>query len=184
MARWRLVEAHYLNTPGTEWEYTETSQQTGRPIRHRFPVPTLLDPKDADCWNYVEIGPTGRPIGGDVIVSDGSNPQPKDIIFIGPPTPGMEPLDAEAKAISEKESPKWIHPIESLPGQTFSQSLLADLQKQLADLAAAKSAEPAAPVPASGIKQEDFDALKQQVAELVALNAALLEDKAKPARRV
>src|SRR5882757_467519 len=126
MARWKLNEKHYLNVKGNEWEQVETLQETGEQVRHRYPVPLYLDPGDAGL-----VKRWGHP-SGEIIVSDGNNSQRRDVIFFGPPTPGMIPLDEEAEAISKAESPKWQHPIESLPGQGYSDSLLSQLTKQFA----------------------------------------------------
>lgn len=112
MARWRLMSAHYLNVPGTEYEHREVSRETGKQAVKRYPVPLFLNPNDpADC-NYP----------GEIIVADKANRlHPKDLVFVGPPTPEMEPLDEEAEKISAKHREKWDkHPIESLP-TTMSQ---------------------------------------------------------------
>lgn len=124
MARYRLREAHYLQVPGTEWEQKETDQASGRQVRKVYPVPLLLDPKNtADC-NYP----------GEVIVANKpSREHPRDIIFTGPPTPDMEPLDEEAEAELAKRN--WVHPIDSLPAEGGHGALLmVDLQRQIADL--------------------------------------------------
>jgi len=54
MARYRLKDKHYLNVTidgqPTEWEHKEQSQATGKEIRKRYLVPTLLNPDDrSDC---------------------------------------------------------------------------------------------------------------------------------------
>lgn len=171
MARWRLRNAHYLNVERDvngqeiEWEYKETNRETGRQQRKVFPVPLHLNPEDPADWNY--------PQDQVIIVAQGKGAMPKDIIFIGPPTPEMEPLDEEAEKISEAESHKWKHPIDALPGQGFSQSLLEDLQKQLAAAMAGAAARPAAPVPLNGVDPEAFAKLQEQVAQLAEQNAQL-----------
>ena len=108
MARWRLRNPHYLKVPGTTYEYKELDQFTGKQTKQELPVPLYLDPKDpADC-NYP----------GEIIVCDKPSPEhPKDIHFVGKPTPEMEPLDTEAQRISEAMADEWVHPIESLPAQ-------------------------------------------------------------------
>lgn len=181
MARWRLMGKHYLNVPSTEadsslgkWEYKETSKETGKQARKVFNVPTYLNPEDgADC-NYP----------GEIIVSHTYSAQyHKDIIFVGAPTPEMEPIDDEASAISEAEKHKWIHPIESLPGQGYSQSLLDDLTRQLAAAIGGQAAKPAAPVAISGIDPAEFAKVQEQLAALMAKNAELEAAQAEPAKR-
>lgn len=167
MARWRLTHSHYLNVPGTEWEYKETDRTTGRQARKVFPVPLLLNPEDpADC-NYP----------GEIIVSYRANG--RDIVFVGPPTPDMEPLDEEAQAISDKERPKWQHPIDSLASQGYSQSLLDDFMRQMDDIQKGKRAKAAAPVSTSGIDPAAFAALQAQVQGLMEQNA-MLQSKLEP----
>lgn len=171
MARWRLLNAHYLNVPGTEWEYKETDRTSGKQGRKVFSVPAFLDPRDgADC-NYP----------GEIIVSDGNGAHSRDIIFVGPPTPDMEPLDESAEAISASHAAAWVHPIETLSGQ-YGDQLLAVFQKQIAELA---SGQKAAAVSTKGIPAGEFEALKAQVAALVAENAKLKAEAPEPmVRRV
>lgn len=167
MARWKLVEAHYLfgyppdlADEGVEWEYKETDRITGRERRKRFKVPFYFD--------------------ADTIVCYEGKGQPTDAVFSGEPTPSMEPLDAEAKAISAKHAHKWVHPIESLPGQGFSASLLGALEKQVAELAS-RSPVPTV-VPSIGVSKEEFEVMKEQLAALMARNAEL--EAGKPVRRI
>jgi hypothetical protein len=47
---------------------------------------------------------------GIVVVSDGHNSKPSDIVFEGDPTPGMLPLDDEAREISARFEKKWATP--------------------------------------------------------------------------
>lgn len=166
MARWKLREKHYLKVPGNEWEYQETAQ-SGKTGRKRYEVPMFLNPDDPADYNY----PDG------IIV--GYTPHDRDIIFVGPPTPDMEPLDDEAKKLSAEEARKWKHPIESLPGD-FSQSLLTDLQRQIDQLATGESKKP---VVVKGVDPEDFKAMQEQLATLMAQNAELMAEQ-KKARRV
>lgn len=126
--RWKLTEPHYLNVPETTWEQKETDRMTGKQVRKAYPVPLYLNPKEESDWNYQSID------GGDggIIVAWKGKGQPRDIIFEGPPTPGMEPLDGEAKAESGKY--KWTDPINDFDhGITYSERLLMDLQGQVAE---------------------------------------------------
>ena len=130
MARWRLAAPHYLNTGDTEWEYSEIDRTSGRPKRVKFAVPRLINPEDPSDWNYVySKDGFGKPDSGECIVAQGEH-EPKDIVFIGDPTPDMVPLDDEAKAISAKHASKWKHPIESLSG-TYADEMLKDLSKEM-----------------------------------------------------
>ncbi len=171
MARWKLEEAHYLfgyppdlEDTGVEWEYKETDRINGRERRKRFKVPFYFEAETVVC--YAGKG------------------QPTDSIFEGTPTPAMQPLDDEAKKISAEHSKSWIHPIESLPGQGFSASLLSGLERQLNELSS-KMPAPSAEI-VDGVNKEEFEQLKEQFAQLMAQNAELLAVKnaAVPARRV
>ena len=121
MARWRLTEPHYLYTdPGTKWEYIETDRATGRQVRKQYDVPTYLHHESEADWT--------DKVNGLVVVSDGHNAQPKDIIFKGDPTPGMYPLDDEATALTVKFKAKW-----GLPDQIFSLNNPGSYSTNLAD---------------------------------------------------
>ena len=103
MARWKLTQKHYLNVPGTLWEYTENDRATGRPKRKQFPVPRFLDPDDTSDWNYIDMrDPRGNAIDGSIVVAWEGSAKEKDLVFEGQPTPDMVPLDDEAKEISSK----------------------------------------------------------------------------------
>jgi hypothetical protein len=108
MARWRLTEAHYIYTePGIKWEYIETDRTTGRQVRKQYDVPQYFHHEAEGDWT--------DKVNNWVVVSDGHNAQPRDIIFKGDPTPGMHPLDDEATEITLKFKGKW-----GLPDQIFS----------------------------------------------------------------
>lgn len=171
MARWRLTQKHYLSVPGVEWEQKETNRDTGRQLVKRYPVPMFLDPDNPGDVNY----------DGMVVVGQGKGTMPKDYIFTGPPTPDMEPLDDEAQAITDAESPKWVHPIESLPGQGYGDALLVGLTKQLETLMAQQ--KPAQSL--GNVTTDAFEALKKQVEDLAKQNATLQAQlaSAKPAER-
>src|SRR5262245_52055330 len=107
MARWRLTQPQYPAVAGTEWEYKKSDRETGRQTRKVYEVPLYLDPKDAADWNYRS--------DESIIVTNKFDPAfRRDIVFVGPPTPDMEPIDDEAKAISQKyiDSGAWQHPID------------------------------------------------------------------------
>ena len=125
MARWRLAAPHYLNVEGTSWEYKEVDRTTGRNKRTVFPVPLHLDPDNPADWNYVY----GKD-SGEIIVADKQGDFPKDIVFVGEPTPDMVPLDDEAKAITASLAPKWKHPIETLSG-TYADAMLRDMSEEM-----------------------------------------------------
>lgn len=180
MARWKLLEAHYLSVPGTEWEYKETNRETGRMARKVYEVPLYLDPKDPADWNdRAEEA---------IFVSNKYDPaHARDYVFVGPPTPNMEAIDDEAKAISDAESSKWIHPIESL-NMTYSESRLSEFERAIATMVANNMPEQKAPPNLSlgAISNADFEKLQQQVAMLMERNAQLEAEmsKQRPARRV
>jgi len=166
MARWRLTDGHYLNVPGTEWEYKETDRETQRQVRKVYEIPLYLHPRERSDWNY--------PQDEAIIVSNRfDKAHPRDYVFVGPPTPDMEPLDEEAEKISQsyRDSGAWTHPIDAL-NMTYSQSMLSEFEKQLA----AKMVEITRPTPnmsLGGVSPEDFNRLQQQVAQLMEQNAKL-----------
>lgn len=172
MARWRLTAAHYLNVEGVEWDYVERDQKTNRQRRVHFKVPLHLDPNDPSDHN--------DKANEWIIVSDGNNPQPRDIIFIGPPTPDMEPMDAEAEAITAQHRVTWdaTHPINSLASNSggYSQSLLEKFQGEFeAKLKQSGGTYPTNSPYAKGIDPSAFEALQTQVAELAKQNSQLIE---------
>jgi hypothetical protein len=178
VARWKLIDAHYLNVPGIEWEYRETNRETGRQARKVYDVPIHLDPKNQADWNHP--GEEG------IFVSNRYDAaHPRDHVFVGPPTPDMEPLDDEARKISDAERPKWIHPIEAL-NMTYSESRLSEFERSIAELVAKGVPKVSGPMPAlsmSGIDPEAFERLQQQVATLMERNAELEKATSKPGLR-
>lgn len=165
MARWMLTEAHYLNVPGNLWEQQITDRATGRPVRKQFPVPLHLDPNIESDWNYKEqVG--NNVIDGKIIVCHAGKGEPKDIVFEGEPSPGMLPLDDEAKTISAKYT--WT-PTKGLDersqADSFSQQLLVQLS---ASMDAVKQAPPE--IPGMG---ELMKALAAMMAQQTAILSAL-----------
>ncbi len=96
MARWKLTEPHYLKVPGTKWEYTMQNRTTGKPQRKVFDVPLYLNPEDEGDWNVREG------YDGYIAVCHEDKGLPSDIAFIGDPTPGMVPLDDEARELTAR----------------------------------------------------------------------------------
>lgn len=163
MARWRLMESAYLNVEGdrkAEWEYKEISRQNGREIKKKFSVPTLLDPKSADDWTHRE-----SPFeDGIIVLSNGNNPHPKDIIYKGPLFPAMEPIDDEARELSAAYN-KTIVQIDGRDDATYSERLLDKFIEQLADAQATATQQ-------SGTK--GFDDVLKSMTEMMAQNQKIL----------
>jgi len=135
-----------------------------------YAVPALLDPNQPG--NSQERPNDGA--GGYTVCYEGRG-QPNDYVFAGDPTPDMEPIDDEAKVISASRKEFWKHPIEDLP-VSYSQSILNDLQRQVADLAVAgMNVTPINQPPRSlkGIDPSEFAKLQEQVQALMEANAQL-----------
>lgn len=129
MARWKVTSKHYIHATQygqpTEWERQEINGDTGRMFRKAYKVPMLIDPEDPYCINKHE--------GFCVIAREGSE-RPGDIIFEGPPTADMEPMDDAAQAETDAEKHKWINPIDGLPselGQELGKQILDALSRQV-----------------------------------------------------
>lgn len=168
--RWRLIEPHYINCPelpdGTkvQWEHKEASRETGRVSRHLFEVPLLLDPRDPADHNHL----------GEIIVSrqvDGARFNQRDIIFLGDPTPGMEPLNEEAEAITASLRQRWEHPIDTLP---VNGGMNAQEQAFMENMVRAFAQQVGAGVqtPNTSVPREQYDELKERLARLEAALAA------------
>lgn len=159
--RWRLMTSHYLNVPGTEWEHNESDRTTGKAVRKLYPVPALLDPRNPNDCNR----------DGDCVVAhaiEGLRNERQDVIFLGDPTPDMEPMNDEAEEISNGLKDKWAHPIDTLPANGgMNDAEKAFMEKMMLAFAGAASA------PNQTVPKEDYDALLKRV---LALEAA-----AKPA---
>src|SRR5262245_3142990 len=172
MARWRLLEPHYLNVPGTEWEYKESDRETGRQARRIYPVPLYLDPKYHQDINDRE--------NEWVVVSHAyDKAHHRDYVFVGSPTPNMEPIDEEAERISQGHIDRgdWVHPIESL-NMTYSQSVLSEFEQRIAQLVVdkanqSKPFDPPPNVSTAGVSQKQFDELQGMVKQLMEQNASL-----------
>lgn len=129
MARWKVTAKHYIHAEQygqpSEWERTEMNIDTGRNFRKLYKVPMLIDPEDPGCINKHE---------GICVVARKGTDHPGDIVFFGPPTADMEPLDEEARKETEAERPKWKSPIDGLEmtiGEDFGKKMLEILERQL-----------------------------------------------------
>jgi hypothetical protein len=91
-------------------------------------VPQYFHPETESDWTDFTMLSNGQRGSGTVVVCDGHNPQPRDIIFKGEPTPGMHPLDDEAREISSRYRDKW-----SLPDKMFDLNQPGDYATHLAD---------------------------------------------------
>ncbi len=129
MARWKLTEPHYLSVPTERWEHTTSDSRTGKPIRKMFRVPKHLDPRLEDDWNVRINGMDGEI---HVCYEGKDDPRYPDraIVFEGNPTPGMLPLDVEAKEISDQFS--WT-PTQGIDEESQRHSFYAKLGDTLID---------------------------------------------------
>ena len=173
MARWKLLTAHYLNVPGTEWEQVEVDRETGKQARKRYPVPVLLDPKDPADWNQKYRNQFGQIVEGMVTVAYADGAQRGDIVFVGEPTPDMEPLDDEAEAISTRLMPKWtnggMYQANNVPeGTSFADALIQKMEQQIDALN-----KVVIPNQAVQISRSEFDELRHKIEVLTERNAEL-----------
>ena len=148
MARWKLTEPHYLSVPTERWEHTTTDSRTGKPVRKMFRVPKHLDPRLEDDWNVRINGMDGEI---HVCYEGKDDPRYPDraIVFEGNPTPGMLPLDDEAKEISGQFS--WT-PTQGIDEDSQRQSFYARLGDTLIDqMTELKVARETAPAAAPGM---------------------------------
>jgi hypothetical protein len=189
MARWRLINAHYLKVQDCFWEQKEIDQFTGKQAVKRYPVPRHLDPKDESDWNYNYKRPDADGEGGEensvgIIVCWEGKGRPRDIVFIGDATPDMIPLDKEAREITAKlKSKTGFDPFDNVnigDEATFSNHLLNQTAELFAD-AQSKTSEATAEVAASTAKLTETMAM---LAELTATNTKLLQQLAQAPRRM
>lgn len=155
MARWKLTEPHYLAVPDVKWEYQEIDRITGRPKRTQFPVPLHIDPLNLDDLKAYgqmdpELGMGADPV---IIVTDNPNPTGKDIHFKGNPTPGMYPLDDEARAISEKHSKGTWTPTAGIDPESQNSSYANKMMSGLIDQMTELKTATAAAAPVQGIQE-------------------------------
>lgn len=140
MARWLLTEPHYLKVVDTFWEQSETDRTTGRQKKKKYPVPMHLDPDCAQDWNnkpgtsasHVSRGGNSWDQGFITVCYEGKG-EPNDYVFVGDPTPGMEPIDEEAKAITAKF--KWSKDTAffdpSIGEMTFGERMILNMQEEI-----------------------------------------------------
>jgi hypothetical protein len=163
MARWKLVEPHYLNlVDKTEWEYGEIDMN-GRPRKIRVTVPRLLDPRDPGDWT-TKWGNRDNS-QGEIIVCQPGKGESSDLEFFGDPTPGMSPVDDEARTISASYANLWKYKPEDSSG-TYSQSLIDQFDELKASMAANAST--------GTVKVEGLDTLIAAMAEQSKAIAALV----------
>jgi hypothetical protein len=109
MPRWRLNGKHYVRIEGTEWEFRQTSQLTGKQHKQVLSVPRYLDPEDPNDCNYP----------GEIIVAIAPGALPNDLILLDEPSFEMEPIDEAAMKITAKMRagrPGWDRdPFDELP---------------------------------------------------------------------
>lgn len=129
MARWKLLNAHYINSPDSEWEYKENDRKTGRQRRYQIPVPRLVDPRDPSDWTN-RWGQKDNE-DGECIVCYAGKGEASDIVFTGDPTPDMMPVDDEASAISATFTKRWEYKPDVATEGSFSQSLIDKFQSQM-----------------------------------------------------
>lgn len=164
MARWKLVESHYLQVPigdpNAEWEYSEVDRTTGRQRRKKFSTPRMLNINDPLDWTN-KWGNKDNEEGEIIVCLEGKG-EPRDIVFIGDPTPGMVPLDDEAREISKSFETRWSYKPETAE-VTYSQSLI---DKNLEAMAANISK----PVEVPGLSE-----LTAAIAAMAQTNQAILQ---------
>lgn len=167
--RWRLTAPHYLNAvvngAATEWEQVEVDRDSGKQLRKRYKVPVYLDPKNPGDFNYP----------GEIIVAHGA--YNRDVVFEGPPTIDMEPLNDTAEALSKEAAKRGIHPIESLPSQgvSYGEQVLEKFTRQLEGLMAKNPLAKMDPVSTAQVSVEQFEEMQRQMAQLMEQNARLME---------
>jgi len=164
MARWKLTEPHYLNAPDSRWEQTAIDSRTGKPTRKMFKVPLHLDPRVADDWN---VKFPNNEMDGEIHVCWPGKGNPRDIVFEGDPTPGMVPLDDEAREVTAKF--KWI-PTQGIDEESqragFYARLGDELITSLTDLRATTALQPSA--------THGLDKMMEAMAAVMAQNAQLI----------
>jgi hypothetical protein len=120
-----------------------------------------LDPNIEADWNYTErVG--NNVVDGKIIVCHAGKGEPRDIIFEGSPTPGMLPLDDEARAISGQFD--WT-PTQGLDEASQNESYQQQLLVQLSNMKDQV---------ATSSKIEGMGELMKALAEMMVLQRELL----------
>lgn len=163
MARWKLREAHYIHAmrDGTrpEWVYKEINRANGREIQKKFPVPMHLDPKIEVDWTHRDHP---HDDGYIVVALEGTSDAHDIIIERKSVTPGMEPLDDEAREIT-KQVMAGVVPIEGgSPDATYSENLLDKFIMQLAEASSTAGAAQAQQVQGLGEVLKAMTAMMEQ----------------------
>lgn len=129
--RWKLLTPHYLNVPGTVWTQEEQPFATPKRIKREFKVPLYLNPEDPSQWTEKN---EDRTFGWIVVCHEGKG-KPSDTIFVGPPTPDMEPMDDEARELSKSYQSQWAT-FGDMPAGDFENSMFTFLTRAVDRLAA------------------------------------------------
>lgn len=178
MARWKLREAHYIHGvrdgARAEWVYKEINRANGREIQKKFPVPMHLDPKIEVDWTHRD-----HPMedGYIVVALEGTTDTHDIIIDRKSVTPGMEPMDDEARAITAQVMANVV-PIEGgSPDATYSENLLDKFIMQLADASSTAGAAQAQNIQGLG---EVLKAMTQMMEQNQQILQALVAQRAEP----
>lgn len=173
--RWKLTEAHYLKVAGTFWEHNQVDRKTGKPIRKQYPVPLFLDPMSLD--DMITHGqmdpnlPSNQPEDWMLVVAQGESSFTKDVIFEGEPTPGMLPLNDEARAISEKYSKGRWQPTQGIDEDSQRESFSNKIINGLLDQVHTLKESVVAPTAGMAEFMETMTAMMKQQHEIIAMLA-------------
>jgi hypothetical protein len=133
-------------------------------FRKALLVPMLIDPGDRGCINKHE---------GICIVAYKGSEHPGDIVFFGPPTVDMEPIDDEATAITMEWRKEWSKNAAfdtfMISGEDYGKSILRMLESQLSD--SMRSNKPVSLAGASESSMADLKAMieaqQRQIQQLI-----------------
>lgn len=159
--RWKLLTPHYIKVPGTVWTQEEQPFATPKRIKREFPVPLYLNPEDPSQWTERN---EDRSFGYIVVCHAGKG-KPSDTVFVGDPTPDMEPLDDEAREESAKFTGRWTMAGE-MPAGDFENNVFSYLLRQV-DAVAARNVD----TPENDRAQ--LSSMTAQIADLISENENL-----------